>query len=406
MKWSSLESVLEDMQQGKPIIVVDDEGRENEGDLIIAAEKASLENISFMMRYTSGILCVPMLEQDLERLEIPMMVNHNTEKHQTAFTVSVDAQKKTTTGISAHDRLTTILTLADPNAQPDDLLRPGHVFPLKYKKGGVLKRAGHTEASVDLAELAGLKPMAVIAEIMNSNGSVAKLDDIEIFANTHGLKIIRIADIVKYRYQHEKLVYCDSTAKIPTRFGEFVAHSYISVLDGTEHIALVRGDVAHKEEVLVRVHSECLTGDVLGSLRCDCGQQLNRALEKIAEAGCGVLVYLRGHEGRGIGLKHKLRAYHLQDQGSDTVEANELQGLPVDSREYGVGAQILVDLGISTMKLLTNNPAKYSGLAGYGLHIVSREPLISQPTLENARYLKTKQQKLGHLFTAQWSEAS
>lgn len=398
MKFASIEEALKEFKLGRPVVVVDDEERENEGDLIIAAELASEENIGFMIRYTSGILCVPLLEERLKVLDIPMMVNKNTEKHQTAFTVSVDCKHGTTTGISTKDRLKTILSLIDPKTKPADLLRPGHVFPLKYREGGVLKRAGHTEAGIDLASLAGLSPAAVLAEIINEDGSVSKLEEIQTFAKKHRLVIITIADLVRYRRQHEKMIERDCAAKIPTQYGEFIAHSYTSKLDGVHHIAFVKGDVKGKENVLVRVHSECLTGDVLGSLRCDCGSQLDLSLKRIAEEGCGVLVYLRGHEGRGIGLKHKLRAYNLQDSGSDTVEANEKLGFPVDSREYGIGAQILVDLGITTMKLLTNNPSKYRGLSGYGLKITKREPLLTHPTKENLKYLMTKKNKLGHLI--------
>lgn len=398
MKFAPIEEALEEIKKGRAVVVVDDEERENEGDLIIAAELATEENIGFMIRYTSGILCVPLLEERLKALDIPMMVDKNTEKHQTAFTVSVDYEHGTTTGISTKDRLKTILSLINPQTQPKDLLRPGHVFPLKYKEGGVLKRAGHTEASVDLVALAGLSPAAVLAEIINEDGSVSKLNEIQTFAKKHNLVMITIADLVRYRRQKEKMIERDGKAKIPTKYGEFIAHSYTSTLDGVNHIAFVKGDVKGKENVLVRVHSECLTGDVLGSLRCDCGSQLELSLKRIAEEGCGVLVYLRGHEGRGIGLKHKLRAYNLQDLGSDTVEANEKLGFPADSREYGIGAQILVDLGVTTMKLLTNNPSKYRGLSGYGLKIIKREPLLTSPTKENIKYLMTKKDKLGHLI--------
>lgn len=401
-----IEDAIEDFKVGKPIIVVDDESRENEGDLIIAADCASPENIGFMIRHTSGILCVPMLQNDLEKLELPMMVDQNTEKHQTAFTVSVDAKAKTTTGISAEDRTETILALINPQTKAEDLLRPGHVFPLKYTEGGVLKRAGHTEAGVDLANLADRYPAAVIAEIVNENGSVANGEELIAFAKQHNLKMITIAELVRYRHQHEQLVSCDSSARIPTKHGEFEVYSYTSLLDGTQHIAIVKGSIDPKTPVLVRVHSECITGDILGSMRCDCGQQLDMALQKISEEEAGVVIYLRGHEGRGIGLKHKLRAYNLQDQGYDTVEANQQLGLPVDSREYGVGAQILASLGVSKMRLMTNNPAKYSGLSGFGLEIVERVPLFSKPTPENRGYLKTKQQKMGHQLSEEWSHIS
>jgi 3,4-dihydroxy 2-butanone 4-phosphate synthase/GTP cyclohydrolase II len=326
------------------------------------------------------------------------MVADNTESQRTAFTVSVDARRGTTTGISAADRCTTVHALLDPSTTADDLARPGHIFPLRYREGGVLKRAGHTEAAVDLARLAGLQPAGVLAEVVNEDGSMARGPALVRFAEEHGLLLVSIAQLIRYRRHREKLVRRVSEARIPTAHGDFTAYVFESLLDGTEHMAFVRGDVAGEENVLVRVHSECLTGDVFGSMRCDCGLQLDLAMQKIAEAGRGVVVYLRGHEGRGIGLGHKLRAYSLQDQGRDTVEANVELGFPPDSREYGIGSQILVDLGVSTMRIMTNNPAKYGGLDGYGLRIVERVPLHVLPNQENIRYLRTKQEKMGHLL--------
>jgi 3,4-dihydroxy 2-butanone 4-phosphate synthase/GTP cyclohydrolase II len=326
------------------------------------------------------------------------MVAHNTESQRTAFTVSVDARHGTSTGISAADRATTVRAILDPATRAEDLSRPGHIFPLRYRDGGVLKRAGHTEASVDLARLAGCYPAGVLAEVVNDDGSMARLPQLEQFAQTHGLQIITIADLIRFRRHREKLVRRVSEARIPTRHGDFTAYVFESLLDGVEHMAFVRGDVAGSADVLVRVHSECLTGDVFGSLRCDCGVQLDLALERVAAEARGVVVYLRGHEGRGIGLGHKLRAYSLQDEGRDTVEANVELGFPVDSREYGIGSQILVDLGITTMRLMTNNPAKYGGLDGYGLEIVERVPLRTEPNDENISYLRAKQDKLGHLL--------
>lgn len=393
-----INKVLESFKKGKPVVVIDDESRENEADLFIAAEKATAENIGFMIRHTSGVLCVPMLGEELDRLEIPMMVQRNTERHQTAFTVSVDVKNKTTTGISASDRAQTIRALVDTQSKPEDFARPGHIFPLRYKKGGVLKRAGHTEAAVDLAVLAGLKPASVLAEIVNEDGSIAKKDEIEDFILKHQLASITIAELIQYRNQKEQLVYPYSKAKIPTEYGEFTAHAYISNLDGIEHVAFVCGEIQPDKEVLVRVHSECLTGDIFSSKRCDCGNQLKLAMKKIAQEGCGVLVYLRGHEGRGIGLRHKLRAYNLQDEGYDTAQANIELGFPVDSREYGIGAQILVDLGVKKMRLMTNNPEKYTGLKGYGLKITERVPLVIQPNEDNYQYLQTKKEKMGHLI--------
>jgi 3,4-dihydroxy 2-butanone 4-phosphate synthase/GTP cyclohydrolase II len=379
-------------------VVVDDADRENEGDLIMAAERATPETMAFMIRHTSGVICMPVEGARLDELQLPLMVANNTESQRTAFTVSVDAVHGTTTGISAADRATTVRALLDPRTRAEDLARPGHIFPLRYRDGGVLKRAGHTEASVDLARLAGCYPAGVLSEVVNDDGSMARLPALEQFAADHGLQLISIADLIRYRRHREKLVRRVSEARIPTRHGDFTAYVFASLLDGVEHMAFVRGEVAGSTDVLVRVHSECLTGDVFGSLRCDCGVQLDLALERVAAEGEGVVVYLRGHEGRGIGLGHKLRAYRLQDQGRDTVEANVELGFPVDSREYGIGSQILVDLGITTMRLMTNNPAKYGGLEGYGLEIVERVPLRTEPTDENISYLRAKQDKLGHFL--------
>jgi 3,4-dihydroxy 2-butanone 4-phosphate synthase / GTP cyclohydrolase II len=398
MPFSTIEDAIRAIDDGELVIVVDDANRENEGDLIIAAEKVTPEAMAFMIRHTSGVVCMPLEGTRLDDLQLPMMVAENTTAYRTAFTVSVDAKRGTTTGISAGDRATTVHTLIDRACTPDDLARPGHIFPLRYRDGGVLKRAGHTEAAVDLARLAGLYPGGVLAEIVNDDGTMARLPELERFAVEHGLQMISIADLIRYRRHREKLVRRISEARIPTRFGEFTAYVFESLLDGTEHMAFVRGEVAGKENVLVRVHSECLTGDVFGSIRCDCGIQLELALERVAEEDEGVIVYLRGHEGRGIGLAHKLRAYTLQDKGRDTVEANVELGFPIDSREYGIGSQILVDLGITTMRVMTNNPAKYGGLEGYGLEIVERVPLRSRPTDENIAYLRAKQEKMGHLL--------
>ncbi len=393
-----IEKAVAAVARGEVVIVVDDADRENEGDLIMAAEKITPEAMGFMIRHTSGVICMPVTGERLDHLRLPLMVSDNTESQRTAFTVSIDARQGVTTGISAADRATTVRTVLDPAAGPDDLARPGHIFPLRYRDGGVLKRAGHTEASVDLARLAGLEPAGVLAEVVNDDGTMARLPELERFSAEHGLVLISIADLIRHRRHSEKLVRRVSEARIPTRHGEFTAHVYESVLDGVEHLAFVRGEVSGASDVLVRVHSECLTGDVFGSMRCDCGVQLDAALEKVAAEGQGVVVYLRGHEGRGIGLGHKLRAYNLQDAGRDTVEANVELGFPVDSREYGIGSQILVDLGVTTMRLLTNNPAKYGGLEGYGLRIVDRVPLTTTPNDHNIAYLRTKQQKMGHIL--------
>jgi len=393
-----IEDAVAAVARGEVVIVVDDADRENEGDLIMAAEKVTPEAMGFMIRHTSGVICMPVTGDRLDRLRLPLMVSDNTESQRTAFTVSIDARHGVSTGISAADRATTVHTVLDPASAPDDLARPGHIFPLRYREGGVLKRAGHTEAAVDLARLAGLQPAGVLAEVVNDDGTMARLPELQRFAAEHGLVLVSIADLIRHRRHSEKLVRRVSEARIPTRHGEFTAHVYESVLDGVEHLAFVRGEVSGASNVLVRVHSECLTGDVFGSMRCDCGVQLDAALEKVAAEDRGVVVYLRGHEGRGIGLGHKLRAYNLQDAGRDTVEANVELGFPVDSREYGIGSQILVDLGISTMRLMTNNPAKYGGLDGYGLEIVDRVPLTTTPNDHNIAYLRTKQQKMGHIL--------
>lgn len=398
MSSKKIEKVLTAYAAGKLVIVIDDEDRENEGDLCIAAEKITSEAIAFMVRHTTGIVCISLPSERLDELRLPQMVPENTESHKTAFTISVDSLHGTTTGVSAADRASTIKALIDPATNPSDLRRPGHVFPLKYREGGVLKRAGHTEAAADLAKLCGMYPAGVICELVNDDGSMARLPELERFAGQHNIPIISVADIMKFRRRKEKLVHCISKARIPTKYGEFTAHVYESNLDGIQHMAFVKGEVCGPSDVLVRVHSECLTGDVFGSKRCDCGFQLELAFEYIQKEDRGVIVYLRGHEGRGIGLGHKLRAYSLQDQGRDTVEANLELGFPVDSREYGIGAQILADLGITKIRLMTNNPAKYGGLDGYDLEIVERIPLIPKTTEENVDYLLTKKKKLGHML--------
>lgn len=396
MPLATIEEAIEAYARGEFLVVVDDEDRENEGDLIIAADAMTMEKMNFMIRYTSGVICAPMSDERADQLDLSLMVVENTESMKTAFTVSVDLIGGTTTGISAADRSATVKALADLDRIGTDFARPGHIFPLRARKGGVLKRAGHTEAAVDLCAMADRPPVGVLSEIVNEDGTMARVPELEKFAEEHNLLFITIADLIRYRRRNEKLVEHFAEARIPTKHGEFAAHAYRSVLDEIEHVAYVLGDIENVEEPLVRVHSECLTGDLLGSIRCDCGSQLDSALEIIGEEGSGVIVYLRGHEGRGIGIGHKLRAYKLQDDGLDTVDANLQQGLPIDSREYGVGAQILADLGISKMRLMTNNPVKYGGLEGYGLDIVGRIPLRIDPNDENIRYLQTKKERLGH----------
>jgi 3,4-dihydroxy 2-butanone 4-phosphate synthase / GTP cyclohydrolase II len=398
MSFASIEDAVAAFARGEFVVVVDDADRENEGDLIVAAEKVTPEQIAFMVRHTSGLICLPVIGERLDELRLPLMVSENTDARRTAFTVSVDYIPATTTGISAADRAATIRAVVDRRTGPGDLARPGHIFPLRYREGGVLKRAGHTEAAVDLARLAGLYPAGALCELVNDDGTMARLPELERFAGAHGLVLISIADLIAYRRHREKLVRRVAEASLPTEFGQFRAVGYESLVDGAHHVALVRGDLASARDALVRVHSECLTGDVFGSRRCDCGYQLHDALRQVAAAGCGVVLYLRGHEGRGIGLLHKLAAYALQESGRDTVEANEDLGLPVDARDYGIGAQILVDLGVTSMRLLTNNPAKRAGLEGYGLSITERVPLQTRPTAENRRYLATKAAKMGHLI--------
>jgi 3,4-dihydroxy 2-butanone 4-phosphate synthase/GTP cyclohydrolase II len=401
MPFAPIDKAVEAISRGEIVIVVDGEDRENEGDLIMAAEAATPAKIAFFLAHTSGVICVPLMPERLDELELPLMVSANTESQRTAFTVSVDSAIGTTTGISASDRAATVQALVDPLTRPKDLNRPGHIFPLRYRPGGVLKRAGHTEAAVDLATMAGMAPAGVLCEVVSDDKSrMATLDELEILAKREGMLIISIADLVRYRSRTERLVErIAGPVRIPSEWGDFSGYAYRSVLDDEQHLAVVAGDIAGKSDVLVRVHSECLTGDVFGSLRCDCGPQLHAAFGLIAEEGSGVVVYLRGHEGRGIGLAHKLRAYSLQEQGRDTVDANLELGLPVDSREYGIGAQILMDLGVTTMRVMTNNPMKYTGLDGFGLGIVERVPLNTEPNPENRAYLETKRDRLGHLLT-------
>jgi len=396
MSFCSVEEAIEEIKAGRFIIVLDDENRENEGDLILAAEKATPEAINFMVRHARGLVCIPMTAERLDELELPLMTLQNTESMQTAFTVSVDARAATTTGISAFDRAATVQALINPRTKKSDLMTPGHLFPLRAKEGGVLRRSGHTEACIDLARLAGLYPAGVICEIMNEDGSMARLAELEKFGERHGLKMLTIESLIRYRMQRECLIRKVSDVNLPTDYGTFRMIGYESILDGQCHLALVAGDPA-APDALVRVHSECLTGDVFSSQRCDCGEQLRRALRLISLRGNGVLLYMR-QEGRGIGLANKLRAYALQDAGSDTVEANHELGYPADLRDYGIGAQILVDLGIREMRLLTNNPRKVIGLEGYGLKIIERVPLEIEPNSINRRYLETKRDKLHHLL--------
>ena len=399
MSVSTIQEAIEDIKNGKMVILCDNEDRENEGDLTLAAEKITPEAINFMAKYGRGLICLSLTENRVEQLELPLMVKENTSAFETAFTISIDAKKGTTTGISAADRATTVLAAIADDATPEDLSRPGHIFPLRSKKGGVLCRTGQTEGSVDLSRLAGLKPAGVICEIMKDDGTMARIPDLEIFAKEHDLKIITVADLIKYRLQYESLVNRVVTTVIPTAYGgEFNAIIYESEVDNNQHIALFKGEWKEEDEVLVRVHSECLTGDALGSQRCDCGEQLHAAMTIVEREGRGVIVYMR-QEGRGIGFVNKMKAYALQDEGKDTVEANEALGFGPDLRDYGVGAQIIRDLGIRKMRLMTNNPKKIVGLEGYGLIVSKRVPIEIEPTGKNVRYLKTKQKKLGHILS-------
>jgi 3,4-dihydroxy 2-butanone 4-phosphate synthase/GTP cyclohydrolase II len=399
-----IEEALEDIRQGKMVILVDDEDRENEGDLTMAAEKVTPEAINFMAKYGRGLICLSLTEEKLNELRLPMMVSENTSRFQTAFTVSVDARKGVTTGISAADRATTILTAVNENTQPEDLVSPGHIFPLRARQGGVLVRTGQTEGSVDLSRLAGLKPAGVICEVMKDDGTMARMSDLQIFAKEHGLKIVTIADLIKYRLNKESLVRRIVTATIPTKYGGvFEAIAYENDVDSYHHIALVKGEIGPDDTVLVRVHSQCLTGDVFGSKRCDCEEQLHTAMAMVEREGKGVIVYMR-QEGRGIGLVNKLRAYCLQDTGKDTVEANEALGFKADMRDYGIGAQILADLGLHKIRLMTNNPRKIIGLEGYGIEVVERVPIETKPHQENIEYLKAKAKKMGHLLSIKSGE--
>jgi len=397
MGLATIPEAIEDVKAGRFVIVVDDEDRENEGDLVMAAEKVTAEAINFMALHARGLICMPVAGQRLDELRIPMMVRENTAKFSTAFTVSVEAKHRVSTGISAADRAETVRVIVDPATKPEDLVQPGHMFPLRARDGGVLVRAGHTEAVADMARLAGFSPAGVLCEIMNEDGTMARLPQLEVMAEKFGLKIISVADLIAYRRRHEKLVHPVTEARLPTKYGEFTAIAYKSDIDPAEHVALVIGDLSTEEPVLVRVHSECLTGDVFGSLRCDCGEQVGMAMQRIAEEGRGVLLYMR-QEGRGIGFHNKLRAYALQDGGMDTVEANISLGFAPDPRDYGIGAQILADLGLHEIRLLTNNPRKRVGLESYGLKVVETVPIVITPNPHNLHYLETKKDKLGHLL--------
>ena len=404
-QFAPIEDVIAAIARGEMIVMVDDEDRENEGDLIMAAQFATPEKIAFIVRYSSGVVVAPISGDRCDDLRLPLMVEHNTESHRTAFTISVDLIEGTTTGISAADRAATLRALADPQESFASFARPGHIFPLRAREGGVLKRAGHTEAAVDLARMAGLEPAGIICEIINDDGSMSRLPELIEFSRKHNLLLSSIAELIKYRRHHEKLVTRMGQAQVPTEWGNFTCTAFKSDVDGTEHLAFSLGTVDDGQPVLVRVHSECLTGDVFSSRRCDCGPQLHSAMSLIAEEGRGIVVYLRGHEGRGIGIGHKIRAYSLQDGGLDTVDANTELGLPVDSREYGIGAQILADMGANQLRLITNNPAKYGGIEGYGLEIIERVAINPVATEENIKYLQTKRDRMGHLFSLPESDS-
>ena len=404
--FATIDEAITEIAEGRMLIVVDDEDRENEGDLVMAAEKVTPEAVNFMATNGRGLICLPMTGEQLDRLGVPPMTADNTSEQGTAFHVSIGARGKITTGISAQDRATTVLTAIDPGSGPSEISMPGHVFPLRAKPGGVLERAGHTEASVDLARLAGLKHAGLICEIMNSDGSMARRPALEDVAHRFGLKMITVADLIRYRRRNERLVERTSTVRMPTLFGEFTAYGYTALTDGSTHIALVAGEVAGKPDVLVRVHSECLTGDIFHSLRCDCGAQLEESMRRVQEEGTGVILYIVGHEGRGIGLANKLKAYELQEQGHDTVEANEALGFAPDLRDYGIGAQILVDLGLTTMRLMTNNPTKIVGLEGYGLTVTEQVALEVPACPQNIRYLRTKRDRMAHSLLLEGSETT
>jgi 3,4-dihydroxy 2-butanone 4-phosphate synthase/GTP cyclohydrolase II len=395
---ASVEDAIKTVKAGKLIIIVDDEDRENEGDLMVAAEKVTPDIINFMAMHGRGLICLSMTQERLRQLGLPLMVTENTGQFQTAFTISIDAKEGTTTGISAYDRAKTVLTAIDPETRPSDLARPGHIFPLEAVEGGVLKRTGQTEAAVDVSRLAGLAPAGVICEIMNEDGTMSRMPDLVAFSQTYDIPILTIADLIQYRMRHELLIQKIEEADMPTKFGHFKVVVYQDSIHGEQHVALIKGDLSKDEPTLVRAHSQCLTGDTFGSIRCDCGDQLSRSMEILEEAGKGVILYILNHEGRGIGLANKIKAYAMQDQGIDTVEANEKLGFKPDHRDYGIGAQILVSLGVNKLRLITNNPRKFIGLAGYGLEIVDRVPLEIPPNQSNRRYLKTKKEKMGHIL--------
>jgi 3,4-dihydroxy 2-butanone 4-phosphate synthase/GTP cyclohydrolase II len=397
-KTATVEQAIKAVKAGKLIIIIDDEDRENEGDLMVAAEKATPEIINFMTKHGRGLICMPLPKERLKELHLPLMVRDNTAPYQTAFTVSIDARDGVTTGISAHDRAHTILVAIDPKTQPSDLTRPGHIFPLEAREGGVLERAGQTEASLDIARLAGLRHAGVICEIMDEDGTMARLPQLEEFSRTHNIPILTVADLIKYRMKHERLVKKIEEAHMPTRFGDFKIMIFEDTIHKEHHVALVKGDIKKDEATLVRAHSQCLTGDTFGSIRCDCGEQLHQAMEMINKEEKGVILYMLNHEGRGIGFTNKIKAYAIQDHGADTVEANKKLGFKADQRDYGIGAQILVALGANKLRLITNNPRKFVGLSGYGLEIIERVPLEVPPNKNNIKYLKTKKEKMGHLL--------